>query len=152
MEYGVRNDLNQFGVPPIKSFEGRLRSECEERGKRDMSETRINETELELFKRRLVRLRAELQELEGSFQEGTTPGNPEQAASGRLSRREAMQAQLLAEEPGRQRQRQLGKIEGALRRMEAGDYGNCFLCGEEIDSQRLSTDPTNTRCVKCVEG
>jgi DnaK suppressor protein len=113
-----------------------------------MSETRIDGTELELFKRRLVRLRAELQEMEGSSKETATPEEPE----GRLSRREAMQAQLLAEEPARLRQRQLGKIEGALRRMEAGDYGNCFLCGEEIDSQRLSTDPTNTRCIKCVEG
>jgi len=116
-----------------------------------MSETRINETELELFKRRLFSLRAELQDLEESSKEATRPVEPEQSAFGRLSRKDAMQAQLMDEEPARRRRRQLGKIEGALRRIEAGDFGNCFLCGEEIDSHRLSADPTNTRCIKCVE-
>jgi DnaK suppressor protein len=117
-----------------------------------MSETRINETELEELKHKLFNLRAELQDLEGSSKEATEPGAPDQAALDRLSPRAAMQAQLLAEGPARQRQRQLGKIEGALRRIDAGDYGNCFLCGAEIDDHRLSTDPTNTRCIKCVEG
>ncbi len=111
-----------------------------------MSETRINETELEQIKDKLFNLRAKLQKLEESAKEAT----PDEAASG-LSRKEAMQAQLVAEEPARRRQRQLGKIEGALRRIEAGDYGNCFICGEEIESQLLSADPTNTRCVNCVE-
>ena len=117
-----------------------------------MSETRINETELEQFKHTLFRLRAELQDLEASSKEASQPVEPDQAASDRLSRRDAMQAQLVAGEPARRRQRQLGKIEGALRRIEAGDYGNCFICGKEIDSHRLSTDPTNTRCITCVEG
>ena len=117
-----------------------------------MSETRINETELEQFKHRLFSLRAELQDLEESSKEATKPVEPDQAASGRLSRMDAMQAQLTAEEPARRRQRQLGKIEGALRRIEAGDYGNCFICGEEIGSHWLSIDPTNTRCIKCVDG
>ncbi len=58
----------------------------------------------------------------------------------------------MAREPARRRQRQLGKIEGAFRRIEAGEYGNCFVCGEEIDIHRLSADPTYTRCLKCVEG
>jgi DnaK suppressor protein len=115
-----------------------------------MSETRINEAEIEQFKCRLVGLRTELQDLEGSPKE-TTAHAEDRAACGRLSRMEAMQAQLTAEEPARRRRRQLGKIEGALRRIEAGDYGNCFMCGEKIDSHRLSEDPTNTRCIKCVE-
>ena len=117
-----------------------------------MSETRINETELEQFKRRLISLRAELQNPEESSKEATKPVDMDQAASGRLSRMEVMQAQLIAEEPARRRQRQLGKVEGALRRIEAGDYGNCFICGDELDSRRLSADPTTTRCVKCMEG
>ena len=68
-----------------------------------------------------------------------------------LSRVDALHAQLIAEEPARLRQRQLGKIEGAFRRIEAGEYGNCFVCGEEIEIRRLSEDPTFTRCIKCVE-
>jgi DnaK suppressor protein len=114
-----------------------------------MSETRINETELEQFKRRLVGLRAELQGPGGSSEKATEQVE-DQAAFG-LSRMDAMQAQLRAEEPARRRLRQLGKIEGALRRIEAGDYGNCFVCGDGIESHRLSADPTSTRCVKCVE-
>jgi DnaK suppressor protein len=81
------------------------------------------EAELEQFKHRLVRLRAELQNLEESSKEATRPAEPDQAASGRLSRMAAMQAQLTAGEPARRHQRQLGKIEGTLRRNEAGDYG-----------------------------
>ena len=63
-----------------------------------------------------------------------------------------MQELLLAQEPARRRQRQLGKIGGALRRIESGDYGNCFVCGEEIENNRLAEDPTCTRCMKCIEG
>ena len=59
-----------------------------------MSETRINETELEQFRHALVSLRAGLQGMEASSKEA-----PDQAASDRLSRRDAMQAQLAAGEP-----------------------------------------------------
>ena len=70
---------------------------------------------------------------------------------GRLSRRDSMQAQQIAEEGPRQRKRQLQKIDGALRRIEAGEYGKCFVCEEELDVADLSEDPTTTRCMNCVE-
>jgi DnaK suppressor protein len=111
----------------------------------------MNETEIEQFRHKLLGLRSELQKLEKSSKEATMSVEPDQAAVGGLSRRDAMQAHLIAQEPARRCQRQLGKIEGAFRRIEAGDYGNCFVCGEEIDLQRLSADPTNTRCIKCIE-
>jgi len=111
----------------------------------------MNETELEQFRQKLLSLRSELQKLEESSKEGARPVDLDQAPLSRLSRRGAMQEQLMAEEPVRRRQRQLGKIEGAFRRIEAGDYGNCFMCGEEIENHRLSEDPTYTRCIKCVE-
>jgi DnaK suppressor protein len=119
--------------------------------KREMPETRMNEAEIEQFRQKLLSLRTELQKLEESSKEAAMSGELDKAAVGGLSRRDAMQAHLIAREPARRRQRQLGKIEGALRRIEAGEYGNCFICGEENDIQRLSVDPTNTRCIKCVE-
>ena len=61
-----------------------------------MSETRINETRLEQFKHTLFSLRAELQDLEASSKEATQSVEPDQAASDRFSRRDAMQAQLAA--------------------------------------------------------
>ena len=70
---------------------------------------------------------------------------------GRLSRMDALQTQQMALETSRRRQGQLQKIEGALRRIESGDFGDCFVCGEEIDLRRLDVDPTNTRCIRCAE-
>lgn len=106
----------------------------------------MNEVKIEQVRQKLFVLRSELRKLE----ESSKTMGPDQAALSRLSRMGAMQAQLMAEEAVRRRQRQLGKIEGAFRRLEAGEYGNCFICGEEIDIHRLSEDPTCTRCVKCV--
>ena len=111
----------------------------------------MNETQIEQVRQKLLSLRSELHKLEESSKKGTKPLDPDQAALSQLSRRGAMQEQLMAEEPARRRQRQLGKIEGAFRRIEAGEYGNCFICSEEIDVHRLSEDPTTTRCTKCVE-
>ena len=64
---------------------------------------------------------------------------------------DAMQAQQMAQETGRRRQQQVTKIDAALHRIESGDYGYCYVCGEEIDIRRLAVDPTITRCIKCVE-
>ena len=75
----------------------------------------------------------------------------EQDSMGHLSRRDAMHAQQKAEEGARLRKRQLQKIDGALRRIEAGAYGRCFVCEEELDALCLSEDPTTTRCMNCVE-
>ena len=111
----------------------------------------MNETQIGQFRQKLHSLRSELQKLEESSKEGAKPGGVDRAALSRLSRRGAMQEQLVVEEAVRRRQRQLGKIEGAFRRFEAGEYGNCFICSEEIDIHRLSEDPTCTRCIKCVE-
>ena len=111
----------------------------------------MNEAEIEQFRHKLLDLKAELQDLEESSKTAV-PAEPAQTAFDGLSRKDAMHAHLMAQEPARRRQRQLGKIEGAFRRIEAGDFGYCFICGEEIDADRLTVDPTNTRCVKCVEG
>jgi len=111
----------------------------------------VNEAELELNRQKLVRLKSELRELEESFRETSEPVKLDQARVGRLSRMDAMQAQQMALEAGRRRQDQLLKIEGALRRIESGEYGYCFVCGEEIDIRRFSIDPTTTRCMQCVE-
>jgi DnaK suppressor protein len=45
----------------------------------------------------------------------------------------------------------LNKIEDALMRLEQGDYGNCFECGEEIAQARLRALPFAVRCKDCEE-
>ena len=43
----------------------------------------------------------------------------------------------------------LKKIDTALRRIEEGDYGDCFECGGEIAEARLRALPFAVRCRDC---
>jgi DnaK suppressor protein len=45
----------------------------------------------------------------------------------------------------------LNKINDALVRLEQGNYGNCFDCGEEIAEKRLRALPFAVRCKDCEE-
>jgi DnaK suppressor protein len=45
----------------------------------------------------------------------------------------------------------LNKIDDALVRLENGEYGNCFDCGEEIAEKRLRALPFAVRCKDCEE-
>ncbi|MBA1444490.1 MAG: TraR/DksA family transcriptional regulator [Chromatiales bacterium] len=111
----------------------------------------MTEEEMEQIRQQLLCLKSKLQELEETFKETNKPLELDQARVGRLSRMDAMQAQEMALEASRRRQSQLLKVEGALRRIESGEYGYCFVCGEEIGIRRLSVDPANTRCMECAE-
>ena len=111
----------------------------------------MNKDGIEQFRRRLLDQRSELQESEKAYKESGDSIELDQTRVGRLSRMDAMQAHQMALETSRRRQHQLLKIEGALRRIDSDEYGDCFVCGEEIDVRRLSADPTITRCMGCVE-
>jgi len=45
----------------------------------------------------------------------------------------------------------LNKINDALSRLEQGNYGNCFECGDEIAEKRLRALPFAVRCKDCEE-
>lgn len=45
----------------------------------------------------------------------------------------------------------LTKVNDALARLERGEYGNCFECGEEIAEKRLRALPFAVRCKDCEE-
>jgi RNA polymerase-binding transcription factor len=111
----------------------------------------MNDTELEQIRQQLIRRACELRELEATSKASSRPVTLDQASVGRLSRMDAMQAQQMALETSRRRREELAGVEGALRRMEAGEYGNCFICGEEINLRRLAIAPTSTRCVNCAD-
>ena len=50
----------------------------------------------------------------------------------------------------RDRERKLiSKIKDALDRLEAGTYGICEECGENISDQRLEARPVTTLCIDC---
>ncbi len=48
-------------------------------------------------------------------------------------------------------ERILKGITGALEKMQAGTYGQCEICGQEIPAMRLQAMPMATRCVKCAD-
>jgi DnaK suppressor protein len=45
----------------------------------------------------------------------------------------------------------LTRIDAALARLDAGMYGDCFDCGDEISDKRLRALPFAVRCTGCEE-
>lgn len=111
----------------------------------------MEKSDIDEFRQRLLRLKSELEAREEASRDATKPVMLDQASVGRLSRMDAMQGQQMALEEARRRQQQLLRIARALRRIEAGDFGYCSVCGTEIPSGRLLIDPAATRCVACAE-
>ena len=111
----------------------------------------MEQNQLDIFRKVLISLRKEIEQLNTDSGDATDTVTLDQSMVGRLSRMDAMQAQQMAQETARRRQVQLQKIDNALRRMEAGDYGYCFKCRDEIDAARLDFDPTCTRCIGCMD-
>ncbi len=50
----------------------------------------------------------------------------------------------------RYRNRQLvGEIRSAIKRIEDGEFGICWLCSDSIGLKRLQAQPTATLCIRC---
>ena len=47
---------------------------------------------------------------------------------------------------------ELNQINEALARLDAGEYGFCKSCGNEIGAMRLEALPYATLCIDCAEG
>jgi DnaK suppressor protein len=99
------------------------------------------------------RLRARLEELErldAISADGRAPVTLQQDSVGRLSRIDAMQQQAMAQAEERRRAAERKRIAAALERIDAGEWGYCLACGEEIAEGRLRNDPGVSRCVGCA--
>ncbi len=44
----------------------------------------------------------------------------------------------------------LVEVDAALARLDAGTYGACERCGEQIATDRLTARPTARRCIACA--
>lgn len=75
----------------------------------------------------------------------------DQTRLGRLSRMDALQQQSMARAEQLRRERSLFRIEAALRRIEADEYGDCTGCGEPIAEARLRLDPAAALCIACAQ-
>lgn len=107
----------------------------------------MKQQQLDDFRSILLALRVETEQLIIDSKESQQTVELDQSTVGRLSRMDAMQAQQMAQETARRRQLQIQKIGSALRRMDAGEYGLCLECGDEIKVARLEFDPTSTWCM-----
>ncbi len=47
--------------------------------------------------------------------------------------------------------RTLREVEGALGRMDLGEFGSCQDCDNEIEGKRLEITPWVERCIRCQE-
>ena len=111
----------------------------------------MDQNQLDTFRQALISLRNEIEQLNNANREAAGTVALDKSKVGRLSRMDALQAQQMAQETARRRQIQLQKIDSALRRMDAGEYGYCHICGDEIGVARLGFDPASTRCIGCMD-
>ena len=111
----------------------------------------MKDAQLDSYRSALRSLIAEIEELNAASSEASGTVTLDQSKVGRLSRMDAMQAQQMAQETARRRKIQLQRIDSALRRIDDGEYGYCFVCGEEIPPARLDFDPACTRCTGCMD-
>lgn len=108
------------------------------------------ELDLHYFRRRLEELRASTQEEvarrnEDSRNVNQTEGygvknHPAEDATEVYDRERNLAVE-------NEMQRELERIEHALARMDAGQYGICEVCGAEIPVERLEARPAATLCI-----
>lgn len=104
------------------------------------------------FREALLRLAEEIRAGDDATAPERAPVELDQQSVGRLSRMDALQVQAMAMETSRRRAGELRRIAAALARMEAGEYGYCVECGEEIAVRRLELDPAAPLCIECASG
>lgn len=78
------------------------------------------------------------------------PVQLDQSAVGRLSRIDNLQTQGLTRGLQEREQAKLGQIAEAFRRLEAGTFGRCVVCGAAIAYERLLIFPEAPNCSACA--
>ncbi|MEE2745339.1 MAG: TraR/DksA C4-type zinc finger protein [Pseudomonadota bacterium] len=111
----------------------------------------LNERELKNFEERLLKERYEIENHGGLTKDDRKVIELDQSLVGRLSRVDAIQRREMALEQERRRIVELKRIDGALERLSAGNYGLCAKCDESISAERLVFDPATTLCITCAE-
>lgn len=77
------------------------------------------------------------------------PVQLDQQAVGRLSRMDALMNEGLAQGSMSRAGEEVGLIERALERLEAGTYGFCQTCDAPIEVDRLTAIPETLHCSGC---
>ncbi len=100
----------------------------------------------------LLELRAQLRELlrDGSGLSDTV--QLDQAAVGRISRVDALQAQAMAKASLERVRLRLARVDATLDRYaeDPDEYGICPECDEDIGYPRLAAAPESVLCIQCA--
>ena len=110
----------------------------------------MNRQDAETVRARLEALLRDLDAGDALGAGGQATVELDQQAMGRLSRQDALMGQSMARAGQARRDVERRRLRAALARLEAGDYGDCELCGEAIAPRRLELDPAAARCVDCA--
>lgn len=84
--------------------------------------------------------------------EGQETVQLDQQSVGRLSRMDALQNQAMAKAGSARRAAERRRLAQALARIDAGEFGYCAECGDEIARARLEFDPAAPLCISCARG
>ena len=74
----------------------------------------------------------------------------DQTSVGRLSRMDALQQQAMAQGMSLRLERRIQGLLAALARIDAGTYGQCCECGDDLPEARLEGDPAAVFCAACL--
>ena len=102
-------------------------------------------------RRTLQQERTGLLEMSAAAADQRRPVELDQQSVGRLSRMDALQGQAMAQAQEVRRHARLQQIDAALERLDAGEYGYCVACGDDIPAKRLAIDPAVARCISCAD-
>lgn len=110
----------------------------------------MDDPDLAASRRRLAESLERLREASRASADERKPVTLDQSSVGRLSRMDSMQMQEMALAAERRRKMEIERIEAAIRRLDAGDYGYCVICDEPIAPKRLAADPAAAACIRCA--
>ena len=109
----------------------------------------LTESQVAEFRDELERQLAKLKKSMTVTDEALKTVELDQGAVGRLSRMNSLQSQGLAKGLRERESTRLGLIQEALRRLDAGTYGVCIVCGGAVAAERLFVFPESGTCVRC---
>ena len=110
----------------------------------------LTDSQVAALGEQLLRLRTELV---GSIADNSRTNTVDlELPIGRLSRVDALQQQAMAAAEKRRAKQRLKAVEAAIEFHDAGDYGYCKACGENLPFARLKVRPESPLCVACLTG
>lgn len=111
----------------------------------------MDSKQLSHLEARLREMRDAITGLDTIRRDGSAVVELDQSRTGRLSRMDALQMQAMASAGRERAATELRRIDAALARIRAGNFGACVECGEPIAAARLNAQPAVALCLACAE-